>query len=162
MSRTSVTKTNAIRLLASAGISFTAYEYPVDDGRIDAKSIAEKIGRSQDEVFKTLVAESPAHEHFVFVVPAAGELDLKKAAHASGQKSIEMIPQKQLFPLTGYIHGGCSPVGMKKLFPTFIDETAILFDTICVSGGRVGLNLAIVPDVLREFVHAEFYDLTKS
>ena len=162
MSRTSVTKTNAIRLLESAGISFTASEYPVDDGRIDAKSIAEKIGRSQDEVFKTLVAESPAHEHFVFVVPAAGELDLKKAAHASGQKSIEMIPQKQLFPLTGYIHGGCSPVGMKKLFPTFIDETAILFDTICVSGGRVGLNLAIVPDVLREFVHAEFYDLTKS
>ena len=138
MSRTSVTKTNAIRLLESAGISFTAYEYPVDDGRIDAKSIAEKIGRSQDEVFKTLVAESPAHEHFVFVVPAAGELDLKKAAHASGQKSIE------------------------KLFPTFIDETAILFDTICVSGGRVGLNLAIVPDVLREFIHAEFYDLTKS
>ena len=162
MSRTSVTKTNAIRLLESAGISFTAYEYPVDDGRIDAKSIAEKIGRSQDEVFKTLVAESPAHEHFVFVVPAAGELDVKKAAHASGQKSIEMIPQKQLFPLTGYIHGGCSPVGMKKLFPTFIDETAILFDTICVSGGRVGLNLAIVPDVLREFIHAEFYDLTKS
>lgn len=162
MSRTSVTKTNAIRLLESAGIPFTAYEYPVDDGRIDAKSIAGKIGRSQDEVFKTLVAESPAHEHFVFVVPAAGELDLKKAAHASGQKSIEMIPQKQLFPLTGYIHGGCSPVGMKKQFPTFIDETAILFDTICVSGGRVGLNLAIVPDVLREFVHAEFYDLTKS
>ena len=161
MSRTSVTKTNAIRLLESAGISFTASEYPVDDGRIDAKSIAEKIGRSQDEVFKTLVAESPAHEHFVFVVPAAGELDLKKAAHASGQKSIEMIPQKQLFPLTGYIHGGCSPVGMKKLFPTFIDETAILFDTICVSGGRVGTNLAIEPETLAKFIGADFADLAK-
>ena len=155
MSRTSAVKTNAVRLLESAGIVFAVHEYPVDDGRIDARSIAEKLGRSTDEVFKTLVAESPAHEHFVFVIPAAGELDLKKAAQAAGRKSIEMIPQKQLFPLTGYVHGGCSPVGMKKLFPTFIDETAQLFDVMFVSGGKVGLNLEIAPDLLCGFIHID-------
>ena len=159
MSRTSAVKTNAVRLLESAGIVFTAHEYPVDDGMIDAKSIARKLGRTPDEVFKTLVAETPAHEYFVFVIPAAGELDLKKAAQAAQRKSIDMIPLKQLFPLTGYVHGGCSPVGMKKLFPTFIDETAILFEKIFVSGGKVGLNLEIAPEDLAGFVPAEFADL---
>ena len=96
MSRTSVVRTNAVRLLESAGIVFSAHEYPVEDGRIDARSIAEKLGRSEDEVFKTLVTETPAHEYFVFVIPAAGELDLKKAAQAAGRKSIDMIPLKQL------------------------------------------------------------------
>ena len=124
-------------------------------------SIARKIGRSPDEVFKTLVTEDPKHEHFVFVVPAAGELDLKKAAKVSGKKSIDLIPSKQLLNLTGYIHGGCSPVGMKKSFPTFIDESAILYDTICVSGGRVGLNVAIAPEQLAGLVEAEFADLCK-
>ena len=162
MNRISTVKTNAVRLLESAGIVFAAHEYPVDDGRIDARSIAEKLGRTPDEVFKTLVAESPAHEHFVFVIPAAGELDLKKAAAAAGRKSIEMIPQKQLFPLTGYVHGGCSPVGMKKLFPTFIDETAQLFDVMFVSGGKVGLNLEIAPDLLCGFIQARYADLTKN
>ena len=99
MSRTSAVKTNAVRLLESAGIVFSAHEYPVDDGLIDAKSIARKLGRTPDEVFKTLVAETPAHEYFVFVIPAAGELDLKKAAQAAQRKSIDMIPLKQLFPL---------------------------------------------------------------
>ena len=154
-------KTNALRLLSAAEIDFTVYTYEVEDGQIDARSMARKIGRSQDEVFKTLVAESPLHEHFVFVIPASGELDLKKAARVSGQKSIELIPQKQLFPLTGYIHGGCSPVGMKKLFPTFIDETAMLYDKICVSGGRVGLNIAVVPDELAQVIGAEFADIAK-
>ena len=162
MNRVNAVKTNAVRLLESAGVVFAVHEYPVDDGRIDARSIAEKLGRTTDEVFKTLVAESPAHEYFVFVIPAAGELDLKKAALAAGRKSIEMIPQKQLFPLTGYVHGGCSPVGMKKLFPTFIDETAQLFDVMFVSGGKVGLNLEIDPEVLRTFIQAEYADLTKN
>ena len=162
MNRANAVKTNAVRLLESAGIAFTVHEYPVDDGRIDARSIAEKLGRSADEVFKTLVAESPAHDHFVFVIPAAGELDLKKAAQAADRKSIEMIPLKQLFPLTGYVHGGCSPVGMKKLFPTFIDETAQLFDVMFVSGGKVGVNLEIAPDVLCSFVQAQYADLTKN
>ena len=107
-------KTNAVRLVESAGVPHRVYEYDVSDGRIDALAIAEKIGRPPEEVFKTLVAEAPGHEHFVFIVPAVSELDLKKAARAVGRKSIELIPQKQLLPLTGYVHGGCSPLGMKK------------------------------------------------
>ena len=155
-------KTNAIRLLENGNVPFRFYEYDVSDGRIDGKSIAEKIGESQDQVFKTLVTQAPpGKDYFVFVVPASGELDLKKAAKACGRKSIEMIPQKLLFPLTGYIHGGCSPIGMKKLFPTYIDETAILFDKICVSGGRIGTNLGLNPEELAAFINAQFVDLTK-
>ena len=152
-------KTNALRLAESAGLLFTACEYDTSDGRIDAVAIAEKIGRSREEVFKTLVVQAPGHEHFVFIVPAANELDLKKAAKAAARKSIEMIPLKKLLPLTGYVHGGCSPIGMKKKFPTFIDETAILFDRIFVSGGYVGLNLEIAPEELAGFVNAEFADI---
>ena len=155
-------KTNAIRLLENGNVPFRFYEYDVSDGRIDGKSIAEKIGESPDQVFKTLVTQAPpGKDYFVFVVPASGELDLKKAAQACGRKSIEMIPQKLLFPLTGYIHGGCSPIGMKKLFPTYIDETAILFDKICVSGGRIGTNLGLDPEKLAAFINAQFVDLTK-
>ena len=155
-------KTNAIRLLENGNVPFRFYEYDVSDGRIDGKSIAEKIGESPDQVFKTLVTQAPpGKDYFVFVVPASGELDLKKAAKACGRKSIEMIPQKLLFPLTGYIHGGCSPIGMKKLFPTYIDETAILFDKICVSGGRIGTNLGLNPEELADFINAQFVDLTK-
>ena len=152
-------KTNAVRLLENAAINFTSYEYDVSDGEIDAQSIARKLGVEGDRVFKTLVAESPDKEHFVFVVPAVGSLNLKKAARTAGVKSIAMIKQKELLPLTGYVHGGCSPVGMKKLFPTFIDETAILFERIFVSGGKVGLNLEIAPEELCGFVNAEFADL---
>ena len=154
-------KTNALRIIESSGTEFETYEYDIADGMIDAVSIARKIGRTTEEVFKTLVTEDPKHEHFVFVVPAASELDLKKAAKVTGKKSIDLIPSKQLLGLTGYIHGGCSPVGMKKAFPTFIDETAILFENICVSGGRVGLNIAIAPDELAQLTGAEFTDLVK-
>ncbi len=155
-------KTNAVRLLENGNVPFRLYEYDVSDGRIDGKSIAEKIGESPDQVFKTLVTQAPpGKDYFVFAVPASGELDLKKAAKACGRKSIEMIPQKLLLPLTGYVHGGCSPVGMKKLFPTFIDETAILFDRICVSGGRIGTNLGLNPEELAAFIHAQFADLAK-
>ncbi len=155
-------KTNAVRLLENGKIPFKLYEYDIADGRIDGKSIAEKIGESPDQVFKTLVTQAPpGKEYFVFVIPASGELDLKKAARACDKKSIEMIPLKTLFPLTGYVHGGCSPVGMKKQFRTYIDETAVLFDYICVSGGRVGTNLGINPEILAEFVQAEFVPLTK-
>ena len=139
------TKTNAIRLLENSSIAFTAHEYDISDGEIDAQSIARKLGVEGDRVFKTLVAESPEKEHFVFVVPAVGSLDLKKAAKVA--------------KVTGYIHGGCSPVGMKKLFPTFIDETAILFEKMFVSGGKVGLNLEISPEDLAGFVNADFADL---
>lgn len=148
-----------MRLLDENSVPFIPHEYDVSDGEIDGRSIARKLGKSCDEVFKTLVTEAPGPEYFVFVVPAAGELNLKKAAKAAKVKSIEMIPQKKLLPLTGYIHGGCSPVGMKKKFPTFIDETAILFDRIFVSGGYVGLNLEIAPEELAGFIEAEFADI---
>lgn len=154
-----VTKTNALRLLENASIAFEAFEYDVSDGAIDGQSIARKLGVEPEQVFKTLVATSGPREYKVFIVPAAATLNLKKAAKAAGVKSIEMIPQKDLLPLTGYIHGGCSPVGMKKVFPTYIDETAILYDAIFVSGGKVGLNIKIAPEDLAGFVPAEFADL---
>jgi len=154
-------KTNALRLLEAAGIAYRPYEYPTDDGKIDAVSVAEKIGAEPERVFKTLVTESPDQEHFVFIIPGNAELDLKKAARAAGKKSIEMLKVKELLPLTGYVHGGCSPVGMKKFFPTWIDENAILYDKIFVSGGRVGLNLELPPELLASFLPAEFTDLSK-
>ncbi len=155
----SAVKNNVIRLLENAGIAFTAHEYDISDGEIDAQSIARKLGVEGDRVFKTLVTEDPDRRHYVFVVPAIASLNLKKAAKTAGVKSIAMIKQKDLLGLTGYIHGGCSPIGMKKLFPTFIDETAILFERIFVSGGKVGLNLEIQPEDLAGFVSAEFADL---
>ncbi len=157
-------KTNVMRILESAKIPFTAYTYDPKIG-IDAVSVANQVHKSTDQVFKTLVTQSATQthsfEHFVFVIPAAHELDLKKAAKAANVKNLEMMPMKNLLPLTGYIHGGCSPIGMKKSFPTFIDETAILFDTICVSGGKVGVTLQLNPQQLSDFVKAPFYDLTK-
>jgi Cys-tRNA(Pro)/Cys-tRNA(Cys) deacylase len=156
-----VSKTNALRLAESAGLDFEAFEYDISDGKIDGKSVAEKIGRSPDEVFKTLVAQAPGHEYFVFIVPSAGELDLKKAAKAAARKSIELIAMKDLLPLTGYIHGGCSPLGMKKLFPTFIEESALLFDRIWVSGGKVGLNISVSPEELAKVIDAAFADIVK-
>ncbi len=154
-------KTNVTRLLENAGINFVAHDYSVEDGRLDAVSSAEKINIPPDQVFKTLVVTGAPRTWFVFVIPGTMNLDLKKAAKVCGQKAVEMIHQKELLPLTGYIHGGCSPIGQKKLFPTFIDESAQLFDTICVSGGRVGLSLELKPDELLEFVHAQYADLTK-
>ena len=152
-------KTNALRIIESAGIGFEAFEYDISDGMIDAVSIARKIGRNPEEVFKTLVTEDPHHEHFVFVIPACAELDLKKAAKVTGRKSIDLIPSKQLLNLTGYIHGGCSPVGMKKAFPTFIDETCQLYDEIAVSAGARGHQMLLPPESLAELVDAEFVDL---
>lgn len=153
-------KTNAMRLLEQQRVSYELLEYDVSDGLLDACSMARKIGRPPDQVFKTLVTTSGPGEFFVFVVPGSGELDLKSAARAAGRKKIEMIPLKTLFPLTGYIHGGCSPVGMKKLFPTFFDETAQLFDRICVSGGKIGYAISVDPMLLLSLVHGTFADLT--
>lgn len=156
-----IKKTNAMRLLDLAGVSYEAFEYDISDGKIDGISVAAKIGRPPEEVFKTLVTRSPSHEYFVFVIPSAAELDMKLAAKAAGQKSIEMLPLKQLLGLTGYMHGGCSPVGMKKQFPTFIDETALLYDTFCVSAGKIGLNLSLNPESLGQILGAEFSALAK-
>ncbi len=150
-----------MRLLDQAHISYEYYEYETADGKIDAVSVAEKIGQAPEQVFKTLVTQSSSREYFVFVVPSVAELDLKRAAAAAGQKSIEMLPLKQLLPLTGYVHGGCSPVGMKKPFTTFIDETALLYDKFCISAGKVGINLCLSPQELADFLSARFADLAR-
>lgn len=154
-------KNNVLRFLESRDIRYTHYLYDTDDGKIDAVSVAEKIGRVSEEVFKTLVTRSDGPRYYVVVVPGCCELDLKKAAKAAGEKSVEMLPSKELLPLTGYIHGGCSPIGMKKLFPTFVDETAQLYETICVSAGRVGENLSVNPDELLAAISANYADLTR-
>jgi len=153
-------KTNAMRLLDQAGIAYQAHEYPVDDGQLDAVSVAHKLGFAPEQCFKTLVTQSAEHVHYVFVIPGPWELDLKKAATVTDSKSIRLIPLKELLPLTGYQHGGCSPVGMKKVFPTFIDETALLYDWIGVSGGHVGLNLTLDPNALAGLIGARMVDLT--
>ena len=154
-------RTNVARLLETAGVVCEEHRYDTTDGAIDAVSVARKLGEPPEQVFKTLVTVSNQHDYFVFAVPAAEELDLKKAAKAVGRKSIEMLPLKQLLPLTGYVHGGCSPVGMKKKIPTVIDETAQLFDHICVSAGCVGCNIAVEPVTLAKFLGAEFFDIVK-
>jgi Cys-tRNA(Pro)/Cys-tRNA(Cys) deacylase len=139
-------KTNVMRILDAAGISYTEHTYDVSDGKLDGVSVALKCGEDPDQVYKTLVTEGNDKNYYVFVVPVAQKLDLKACAKAAGVKSVEMIPQKNLFGLTGYIHGGCSPIGMKKKFKTVFDETIVLFDTILVSGGRVGTQVEVNPD----------------
>lgn len=154
-----IKKTNALRLLEQAQIDYTAYEYSVSDGKTDAVSVANKLGVSPDIVYKTLVTVADTHEHFVFVIPAASTLDLKAAARTAGVKWVEMIPQAKLLPLTGYVHGGCSPVGMKKLFPTFIDASAESLPLFFVSAGKVGMNLSVSPTALAGLIGASFADV---
>ena len=153
-------KTNAMRILESENIDFEIIEYSTKDG-IGGVDVAEKLGEDKDRVFKTLVTESKEGENFVFVVPVSSELDLKKAAKASGSKKVEMIPQKKLLPLTGYVHGGCSPVGMKKEFKTFIDASAENFDFFYVSGGKVGMQIKLNPKELVNLIDGEFADIKK-
>ena len=149
------TKTNAVRIVESHHIPYALHAYAskeaVDDvaesGRLGV-IIAEKLGIPVEAVFKTLVTQGSDHNHYVFVVPAEEHLDLKACARAVGVKAVEMIPQKELLKTTGYIHGGCSPIGMKKKFVTVYDETIVLFDTVLVSGGRVGLQVEVAPDDL--------------
>ena len=160
MATDSNNKTNVARLLENAQIDFRFYEYDVSDGRIDGCSIAGKIGESPDQVFKTLVTVGAKGEHYVFMIPVAYELDLKKAAKAVGDKSIAMIKSKELLPLTGYIHGGCSPIGMKKQFKTVLHETAQLFDTILFSAGKIGYQVELTPDDLQKAVPYIYADIT--
>ncbi|MDR1560581.1 MAG: Cys-tRNA(Pro) deacylase [Clostridiales bacterium] len=154
-----MTKTNALRILEAAEVPFSTHVYDPSDGRIDGLSVAAKIGRKPEIVFKTLVTAGKTTGLNVFVIPAECELDLKKAAAAAGDKYIEMIKSKDLEPRTGYIHGGCSPVGMKKPFPTFIEETAQLLDKMIVSAGRIGLQAELAPDDLARITGAAFRDL---
>lgn len=153
-------KTNAIRQLDTNKIKYEIFEYPVD-GPLDAISVASYLKEDPKQVFKTLVTVSATKINYVFVVPGDRELDLKKAAKAVNEKSIEMIPQKELLPLTGYIHGGCSPIGMKKTFKTIIDESAIQFNDIYVSAGRIGMQIKINPNNLINLINAELKDIKK-
>ena len=155
-----IDKTNAMRQLDSAGIEYEMAEYDVDESDLSGVHAAEELGVSEDEVFKTLVTRGDGGQLFVFVIPSGASLDLKKAASVSGNKKIEMIHVKEIFELTGYIRGGCSPIGMKKIYPTFIDETAVLFDRIYFSAGKRGVQIILDPEVLAEFIEGEFADLT--
>lgn len=152
-------KTNVMRVLEQHSIAYTAHSYPAD-GPIDGVSVANFLGQDPEQVFKTLVTKAASGNYYVFDIPVAENLDLKKAAKAVGEKSIAMIPQKELLPLTGYIHGGCSPVGMKKQFPTVFHETVILFDTICVSAGKVGAQVELSPGDLIGLLGAATADIT--
>ena len=152
-------KTNAIRILEALHIAHESIEYTVSEDEIDAVSVARKIGADPDCVFKTLVARGDRTGVCVFVIPGPAELHLKKAAAASGNKAVEMIHLKELFPLTGYIRGGCSPVGMKKQYPTFIDETAQLFDAIHVSAGVRGMQVRLSPGELLGAVGGVYAEL---
>ncbi len=156
-----VEKTNAARLLDAAGIAYGLVPYEFDENDLAATHVAEQLGEPLEQVFKTLVLKGDKSGHFVCVVPGGDEVDLKKAAKASGNKNCDLIPMKELLPTTGYIRGGCSPVGMKKPFPTFIDETCILFDHIYVSAGVRGLQLRIAPADLISYTSAVAVDLVK-
>ena len=156
-----MTVTNAMRLLKQANIPFETSEYPVDESDLSGVHAAEALGVEPDRVFKTLVARGAKGAPYVFVIPVAEELDLKKCAAAVGEKKVEMIHVKELLGLTGYIRGGCSPIGMKKKYPTCIDEIATLFDRIYVSAGLRGQQLIMNPEDLRAYTEARFVDLTK-
>ena len=156
-----MTITNAMRLLKQANIPFDTSEYEVDESDLSGVHAAEALGVEPDCVFKTLVARGGKGGLYVFVIPVAEELDLKKCAGAVGEKKVEMIHVKELLGLTGYIRGGCSPIGMKKKYPTYIDEIATLFDRIYVSAGMRGQQLILDPEDLRAYTDAAFVDLTK-
>lgn len=152
-------KTNVMRLLSQAGIPYNSFDYS-DTDAVSGAEVAAILGQDPDRVFKTLVTVGHSKANYVFMIPVKAELDLKKAAAAVGEKSIVMIKSRELLPLTGYIHGGCSPIGMKKPFPTVVDETAILFDTILFSAGKIGAQVEVAPDDLKQLVDYTLSDLT--
>jgi Cys-tRNA(Pro)/Cys-tRNA(Cys) deacylase len=152
-------KTNAVRILDSNNIQYKLFEYEFNEDEIDAVSVANKINAPHDQVFKTLVTVGDKTGVNVFIIPGNSELNLKKAASASGNKNIEMIKVKDLLTLTGYIRGGCSPVGMTKKYPTFIEETSQLFDAIYVSSGIRGMQMLLSPADLAALTEAQFADL---
>ena len=151
-------KTNVMRVLDSKKISYESHMYE-EDSKLTGEQIAGILGENPACVFKTLVTQGKSGGYYVFVVPVEAELDLKKVARVAGEKSISMIKQKELLPLTGYVHGGCSPIGMKKRFPTFIHETATLFERVYVSAGKVGCQIELSPDDLIAVAGCEVADI---
>lgn len=156
-----MTKTNAIRLVELAKIPYRTAEYDYDESDLSGLHAAKAVGMPSEQVFKTLVARGAKNGIMVFCIPVSSSLNLKKAANAAKDKSIEMVHMKELLTLTGYIRGGCSPIGMKKSYPTFIDETAELFDEIAVSAGARGQQLILSPEKLIEYVNMTVCDLTQ-
>lgn len=154
-----ISKTNAMRILETMGIEYDYITYDSEDGKIDGVSVADKTGQDPETVFKTLVSVGHSKELYVFCIPVEYELDLKKAAKAAGEKKIDLLPLKDLTKNTGYVRGGCSPIGMKKQYKTFIDESAILFEKICVSAGCLGMQLLLKPDDLIKSIGASYSDL---
>lgn len=152
-------KTNVMRVLEQKEIAYEGITY--DSSATNAEIIADKLGEDPSAVFKTLVTIGKSREHYVFMIPANAELDLKKAAAAANEKSVEMIPQKELLPLTGYVHGGCSPIGMKKHFEVFIDKSASSHENICFSGGKVGFQVRMRYEDLLKVIRLKEADLAK-
>ncbi len=152
-------KTNVMRILDQKKVKYQAHYYG-DTGASSGVEVAEVLGQQTECVFKTLVTVGKSKKNYVFVIPVAKELDLKKAAKAVGEKSIEMIKSKELLPLTGYIHGGCSPIGMKKFFRTTIDESILNIETFCVSAGKIGYQIELSLDDLKNIIKVDLADLT--
>ena len=154
-------KTNAMRILEKAKIPFQPHTYDHSDGVIDGVSVAHKLGQDEKQVFKTLVTQGASRKYYVFVIPVAKELALKAAAKAVGEKSVEMIPVKSINQVTGYIRGGCSPIGMKKQFPTVLDASALSCDTIIFSGGKIGFQVEVRVEDLKKVLKFDFADIAE-
>lgn len=152
-------KTNAVRLLESREIDFRIHTYDHSDGFIDARSVAGKLGIPPERLFKTLVARKDGGDIVVFCIPGSTELDLKKAANATGAKNVELVQVAELKVLTGYERGGCSPIGLKRAFPVWLEESAEAFERILISGGQIGLQIELAPDDLRRAIKATIADL---
>lgn len=153
-----IEKTNVMRILDQHKVAYTTHFYG-DTNAISGTEVAKVLQQDPAQVFKTLVTVGTSGQHYVFMIPVEENLDLKKAARAVGEKNIEMIKSRELLPLTGYIHGGCSPIGMKKLFPTVVDATAQQFDTIFFSAGKIGYQVALAPTTLASLVPLAFQDI---
>lgn len=159
MTKEKIVKTNALRILDASRISYEVRTYEAPDGFLDGVSVALQVGMDPDEVFKTLVLQGASREYYVCVIPVAHELDLKKTAKHFGEKKVDMIPAREITPITGYIKGGCSPVGMKKLFKTAIAQQGEQRELITVSAGKVGLQMTLHTKALAEITRAQFADL---
>ncbi len=151
-------KTNAMRQLDRKRATYTVHAY--EGGALSGTEVAAALGQDPARVFKTLVTFGKSGGHYVFMIPVAATLDLKKAAAAVREKALSMLPQKELLPLTGYVHGGCSPIGMKKQFPTVLHESAMQYDTICFSAGRIGLQIEMSPTALASLLPLQTADVT--
>lgn len=150
-------KTNAIRKIESKKVAYRLLDYS-DTPYVSASEVAAYLDVSPDALFKTLVVQGKK-DHYVFLIPASSELDLKKAAKATGEKKIALLPSRELYPLTGYVHGGCSPIGMKKAFPTFVDSSARNLPRICFSGGKIGYSVEILTEDLTKLIAFAFADV---